>query len=95
MGLLWEVLGKGNVKIKGFQPGVCVVGRRALPCTPVCTWLLPLTVFGAASLLYEQPCRPAVHLGAQQRALTLGLAHHRALGVLPAQAERGRDPEVG
>lgn len=54
-----------------------------------------LTLFRATSPLYELPCRPAVRLGAQQRALASGLAHHGVLGVLPVQAGVGRRGGVG
>ena len=52
-------------------------------------------LFGAMSPLYERPCHPAAQLGAQPRALTSGLAHHGALGLLPVQAGEGQRGGVG
>lgn len=71
--------------------------EQASPALHACVRLASaaLMLFGTVSLLYAWPCVPAACLGAQQPALASGLAHHRGLGVLPAQAEGGKEPWVG
>lgn len=93
MGLPPEALGKGNVKIRGMQPGICTVSPALHSCLHVA--FAALTLFRVTSRLYEGTCRPAAPLSAQQRTLASGLAHCRALGVLPVQGGEGKDPGVG